>query len=214
MKPIKHSIKEQIYDILKNRILTQSYTTGEKINMLTLSQEFNISNAPIREALSKLESEGLVVFTPNTGHRVVDLFPQLCQDVIETALSLILGSIELFSEKQMLDTLVPYMEQILEKQKNIAQQQDIFSFVATAIHFDFGVLRLLENKILTKLYDHISDLLYLVILQYYQNNPIQFSISIQEHTEILSTLYQNDRQAFQKHIKKHYKNMLLTIQST
>lgn len=211
MKPIKHSIKEQIYDILKTRILTQHYAPDEKINIMTLSQEFEISNAPIREALSKLESEGLVTFTPNTGHRVVKLRPKLCQDVIETAVSLLLGSMELFSEKHMLNQLIAYMEQTLEEQKTIAPQ-DTLSFVAASIHFDFGAVRLLENKMLTKLYENISDLLYLVILQYYQNHLEQYEISITEHTEILSTLYQNDMQAFKNHIKKHYKHT--TIHTT
>ncbi len=210
MKSKKHSIKQQVYDILKTRIFTQYYTSNEKINIMLLSQEFHISNAPIREALSKLESEGLVTFTQNSGHRVVRLRPKLCQDVIETALSLLLGNIELFAEKNMLQELTAYMEQTLQKQKDTASQ-DIFSFVSTAIHFDFGILTLFENKILTKLYENISDLLYLVILQYYQNHLEQFEISIAEHTEILSTLYEHDIESFKYHIKNHYKQMLSTI---
>lgn len=210
MKSTKHSIKQQIYDILKTRIFTQYYTSNEKINIMLLSQEFHISNAPIREALSKLESEGLVTFTQNTGHRVVKLRPKLCQDVIETALSLLLGNIELFAEKNMLQELTDYMEHTLQKQKNTSAQ-DISAFVATSIHFDFGILTLLENKMLTKLYNNISDLLYLVILQYYQNHTEQFEISITEHTAILSTLYERDIQSFQYYIKNHYKHMLSTM---
>lgn len=75
------TIKEQVYEIIKNRILTQEYQFGEKINIGSLSKELGISNSPIREALSQLGQEGLVVSTPNSGLRVVnmskrDLFEQ------------------------------------------------------------------------------------------------------------------------------------------
>ena len=66
------TVKDQIYEIVREKILTQEYELGSKINMLELSKELNVSNTPIREALSMLERDGLIINKPNAGPSVVD----------------------------------------------------------------------------------------------------------------------------------------------
>ena len=46
------SIKDQIYDLIRHKILTQELIFGEKINIVSITREFNVSNTPVREALS------------------------------------------------------------------------------------------------------------------------------------------------------------------
>ena len=50
------SMRDQVYEIIKNRILSREYSLGEPINIVHLSKELGISNTPIREALSQLET--------------------------------------------------------------------------------------------------------------------------------------------------------------
>ena len=51
---IRVSMRQQIYDIIKKRILSQEYDLGAPINIVALSKELSISNTPIREAVSML----------------------------------------------------------------------------------------------------------------------------------------------------------------
>lgn len=60
----KVSIKDQVYELIKNCILQQTYQLGEKNIMLELGKELEVSSSPVREALSLLEREGLITFTP------------------------------------------------------------------------------------------------------------------------------------------------------
>ena len=46
------SVKEQTYQIIKEKILNQEYPAGARININELAEELGISNSPIREALS------------------------------------------------------------------------------------------------------------------------------------------------------------------
>lgn len=54
------SLAEVAYDTLIERIMTLSLKPGQMINERLLSVDMNISRTPVREALTRLESEGLV----------------------------------------------------------------------------------------------------------------------------------------------------------
>ncbi|MFQ7739785.1 MAG: GntR family transcriptional regulator, partial [Emergencia timonensis] len=64
------SVKEQTYQIIKEKILNQEYPAGARININELAEELGISNSPIREALSLLEQQGLVISNRSSGATV------------------------------------------------------------------------------------------------------------------------------------------------
>lgn len=59
---LRHSIKliEEIADQIKAKILSGGYRPGERLKQERLAEEFGVSRTPIREALSRLEAQGLV----------------------------------------------------------------------------------------------------------------------------------------------------------
>jgi DNA-binding GntR family transcriptional regulator len=63
-------MRDQIRDVLVTRILDGTYAAGTQLKELTLAKEFNVSQAPIREALRELEGSGLVVSERFRGTRV------------------------------------------------------------------------------------------------------------------------------------------------
>ena len=65
------SLKAQVYEIIRQKILQQEYALGEKINIDTVADELKISNSPIREALMMLSQDGLIEMIPNNGARVI-----------------------------------------------------------------------------------------------------------------------------------------------
>lgn len=64
---------EYVYNLLKEMIFDWTLAPGQKINISHLTREINISAIPLREALSRLNSEKLVVLEPNKGYRVSDI---------------------------------------------------------------------------------------------------------------------------------------------
>jgi DNA-binding GntR family transcriptional regulator len=61
---------DQVTAVLMERILDRDYTPGEKLNIDALSREFEVSSSPIREALTRLSTLGLVAFASFTGFSV------------------------------------------------------------------------------------------------------------------------------------------------
>jgi DNA-binding GntR family transcriptional regulator len=62
-----NSIQARIENELRNRILHGSIKPGGRINVRQLEQVFGVSHIPIREAIRRLEAEGLVVNVPQRG---------------------------------------------------------------------------------------------------------------------------------------------------
>ena len=62
--------REQIKDVLMQRIVDGEYGPGERIVELRIAEEFGVSQAPVREALRELESLRLVESEPFRGARV------------------------------------------------------------------------------------------------------------------------------------------------
>jgi DNA-binding GntR family transcriptional regulator len=63
-------MRDHIRDVLVARILDGTYPAGTQLKELSLAREFNVSQAPIREALRELEGSGLVTCERYRGTRV------------------------------------------------------------------------------------------------------------------------------------------------
>jgi len=72
-KPTLISVRDQIYEGIKEMILTNSYEPGQILQIDRLADEFGVSSTPIREALIRLEGFGLVTLIPNKGARVAEI---------------------------------------------------------------------------------------------------------------------------------------------
>ncbi|MBM7774077.1 DNA-binding GntR family transcriptional regulator [Actinokineospora baliensis] len=65
-----------VHEILRARIVNSEYAAGQRLIIDTLSKEVGVSQAPIREALRRLEAEGLVDYGANAGPSIVRLDKQ------------------------------------------------------------------------------------------------------------------------------------------
>ena len=59
------TLREQVNNFIKSRILSGEIKAGERINEFELAEELGISRGPVREALRQIEQEGLVSYEEN-----------------------------------------------------------------------------------------------------------------------------------------------------
>lgn len=77
--------QERAYQVIGKRILSGVYGPGYRLVINALADELNVSPLPVREAIRRLEAEGLVIFQPNAGARVAPADP----DEYESALTVL-----------------------------------------------------------------------------------------------------------------------------
>src|SRR5699024_8563851 len=69
-RPSGGRLSGRIYEILKSRLLTWTYSPGERLSITTLGKEFKVSKQPIMEALRLLVGDGLIEIYPQVGSKV------------------------------------------------------------------------------------------------------------------------------------------------
>ena len=66
----RRSVPRQVYEVLREKILTVQLKPGESINERWLAEWLGVSRTPIREAINRLSANGLIAIVPNVGTSV------------------------------------------------------------------------------------------------------------------------------------------------
>ncbi len=82
------TLKQQVYLSLKADILSGVFDMGERLNESQLSARYGVSRAPLRQALTMLQRDGLVEVLPRVGYLTSQLTPQDVSDIFELRLLL------------------------------------------------------------------------------------------------------------------------------
>lgn len=78
----KKTMADYVYEKLKEAIVFLEYEPGEKLSEIQLSQIYNVSRSPIREALAKLENDGLVIIKPQSGTIISEISFKKAQEML------------------------------------------------------------------------------------------------------------------------------------
>ena len=82
--------QQRVYETIRERILSGTYGPGFRVVIDALATELGVSALPVREAIRRLEAEGLVIYRPNVGAQVAPADPALFEDEL-TVLALLEG---------------------------------------------------------------------------------------------------------------------------
>ena len=74
-------LRDVVFNTLRQAILTGELKPGERLMEIHLANKLGVSRTPIREAIRKLELEGLVKIIPNKGAYVTGITPKDVQDI-------------------------------------------------------------------------------------------------------------------------------------
>lgn len=81
--PSSASLPEFVYGELRKAILNGVFAPGQMLRQEDVAQKMGVSRSPLREALPRLEAEGIVVLHPRRGYAVAELQPDEINEVFE-----------------------------------------------------------------------------------------------------------------------------------
>jgi len=108
-------MRDRIRDVLVARILDGTYAAGTQLKELILAREFNVSQAPIREALRELEGSGLVVSERYRGTRVRGADLEEMRESYELRATL---------EARAVELAIPCKPGVIEELEGLVQNMD------------------------------------------------------------------------------------------
>ena len=204
MKVVKESIKNQIYDIIKERILSQKYNFGDPISIAALSSELGVSNTPIREALSHLESEGLVTSSYSSHVRVIDISEELISETNVAVLTLVAGAYDVCSFSDKIDNLIKLLEKAFAKQKKSLADSNNQKFIRNSIEFEKSFILATKNSKLLSLFEGLEPILFLLINYNYQQTQLNKATNLEQHHQLLSAVKSENPQEVHSLLWQHY----------
>ena len=84
----QRTLRGQAYEILKRQLLSGELAPGERVNEVVMAARLGISRGPLREAIRKLEQEGLLTAVPQRGVFVRQLTQEEAAELQEVRLAL------------------------------------------------------------------------------------------------------------------------------
>ena len=206
----KTTVKEQTYRYLKEKILAGDFKQGERINVEQLTEQLDVSNTPIREAISMLDSEGLIKVDTNYGIKVVELTDRDIIEIVNCIVILVIGGYKLCIEQAKIHELISKMESCLNKQKRYLEIGDNRKFLEYSIKFDENLVIVPGNKKLISILNNLNDLFYLVVRDF-QRTQHNRSTSISDHIEMLNIINKGQPVDVETVINQHYAKSLTFI---
>ena len=76
-------LRDIVFETLREAIINQTLKPGERLMEIQLAEEMGVSRTPVREAIRKLELEGLVVMVPRKGAYVAGISMKDIHEVYE-----------------------------------------------------------------------------------------------------------------------------------
>jgi DNA-binding GntR family transcriptional regulator len=152
---IHRSTRDRIRLALLKRISEGTYLPGERLKELALANEFEVSQAPVREAFRELEALGVLVSEHYRGTRVREISTRETKDVYQLR-----GYLEEIAAQLIpLSKLQEEMGSIEAQQmimRTAARSGDLDRFARANVQFHRSIVGLASNQILPKIWDSLE----------------------------------------------------------
>jgi DNA-binding GntR family transcriptional regulator len=157
------SISDQIYEVLKERILLGRIAPGERIIESKIAEDLKTSRTPVREAFQRLAQDGLVERVPQGGVRVTVITSQMIKEVYGIRAVLEVYAVDLACDNIDVETILKLKEMDRQARIQLSSPEANRPEGGTALWrintlFHETIYRAAGSEHLTKLLNQLKDL--------------------------------------------------------
>ncbi|MGW1183418.1 GntR family transcriptional regulator [Streptomyces drozdowiczii] len=192
---------ERVYAHVKDAVLDRRYEGGTLLTEGGLAEAVGVSRTPVREALLRLEVEGLIKLYPKKGALVLAVSAQEIADVVETRLL-----VEEFAARKAVPAspqLISRLEGLLEEQRQFSEAGDLATVSVKDRCFHAEIVRHAGNEILSRLYDQLRDRQLRMGVAVMEAHPDRIAANIAEHSELLEAIRAGDAEGAAQVVRRH-----------
>ncbi|HBE77022.1 MAG TPA: GntR family transcriptional regulator [Firmicutes bacterium] len=197
-------LRELVFESLREAIISGTLGAGDRLMEIQLAEEMGVSRTPVREAIRKLELEGLVVMIPRKGAYVAGISVKDIADVFEIRCALEGLAAELASERAT-DEELETMERYLIKISEDIDLGDLAKVVETDTDFHTLLYKLSRNSRLTQIISNLREQ-----IQRFRTTSLSFpgrmKIALEEHRKIVEAISSRDGELARKLAEEHIEN--------
>lgn len=194
-------LRDVVFENLRTAILEGNLKAGERLMEVQLAEQLGVSRTPIREAIRKLELEGLVVMLPRKGAYVANMSFKDLIDVLEIRASLEGLAASLASER-LRDEDIVELERVAKEFEKSVRETDIDEVLKKDVEFHEKIFLMANNKKLYHLITSLWEQVHRFRVTYVSNYEASLSL-VDEHNRILEAIKSGDSELAKKYATEH-----------
>ena len=194
-------LRDIVFKTLRDAIITGQFQPGERLMEMKLANEMGVSRTPVREAIKKLEAEGLVIMNPRRGAQVAPINEKDLKDILEIRKALESLSCRIACGKVTQDD-IKKLRSINRAVSKAIRENDIPMIVEKDVEFHDAINQITDNARLQKFLGQLKEHLYRYRLEFIKNMENHSSI-IEDHERIIEAITQKDAETACKEIEDH-----------
>ncbi len=197
----------RVYARLKDALLARKIAPGTQLVEQIISLKMAVSRTPIRHALKRLESEGLVQIIPNRGAFVVHPTKEEIISFFELRKELEFLTVK-YGLPKVKKSDLSRLYTFLKEEQETYKQKDLLKYVELNKQFHLFLAEVSGNKFLMKYMDEMltQSNVYLFLFDVFYHVEPGENVRFREHEEMVKAIENKDRQTLLELIDLHMKH--------
>ena len=179
-------LRDVVFNTLRKAILRGELKPGERLMEIQLANKLGVSRTPIREAIRKLELEGLVLMIPRKGAEVAQITEKNMQDVLEVRKALEELSVQLACER-ITPEQVEEMKMAAEDFRKVLKSADVTKIAEADVKFHDIIFAATNNQRLITLLNNLREQMYRFRVEYLKQKECYPQL-LEEHDKLIALI--------------------------
>ena len=179
-------LRDVVFNTLRKAILRGELKPGERLMEIHLANKLGVSRTPIREAIRKLELEGLVLMIPRKGAEVAQITEKNMQDVLEVRKALEELSVQLACER-ITPEQVEEMKMAAEDFRKVLKSGDVTKIAEADVKFHDIIFAATNNQRLITLLNNLREQMYRFRVEYLKQKECYPQL-LEEHDKLIALI--------------------------
>lgn len=202
-------LRDVVFNTLRDAILKGDFAPGERLMEKQLAERLGVSRTPIREAIRKLELEGLVMMMPRKGAEVASVTGKDISDVLEVRATLEALAVKLACKK-MSEQDFEELVTVNEAFKKAAMEKDVKTLIEKDIEFHDVIFHSSNNDKLIQIINNLREQIYRFRVEYIYKMK-SYDNLVSEHDEIVSAMKERRGNEASQIAHRHIENQEISV---
>lgn len=205
-------LRDVVFNTLRQAILKGELKPGERLMEIALAERLGVSRTPIREAMRKLELEGLVVMIPRRGAQVANITEKDLNDVLEVRIALENMAIEKAC-KRMTEEELDKLWQAAREFEHTMAEGNLVRLAEADVAFHEIIYQASDNCRLIQVLNNLREQIYRYRVEYLKEEETR-NVLVKEHEELYNAVKARDVERAQEISFEHIENQRKAIIET
>ena len=202
-------LRDLVFNTLRQAILTGELKPGERLMEIHLADKLGVSRTPIREAIRKLELEGLVTMIPRRGAEVAQITEKSMSDVLEVRRTLDALCAELACDRISEEGLAALKDACGQFEQGVAGR-DAQRIAQADVALHDIILQATGNQRLIQMVNNLAEQMYRYRFEYIKDSS-QHERLVEEHKIIYQSILNKDKETAAAAARTHIDNQKKAI---